>query len=294
MRPCGLGPLRLPEPGLVPFLDDFPPQRHLSRDLGIAYRVPEQGRILLTAPVVPALLRPDGSVRTEVLAVLVDETVGFVAVYAAAPDWASTANLALACTLAPVEPRGVIEVDSQVVKVGLRLVVVEAEVCWEGRLLAQTQGAFARVGRADRNVGIDLPGPDPGAVWEMGAGALDRVPFGEVLGLRVDGPGGGSEGGGVALDFGEYVINSSGLLHGGVVAALSLAAAEQAGGSTPTADSGPAVLTANVQFLSPGRVGPFEAGASHRASLPGGELWSTETRDVGGGQVMARGLVTTT
>lgn len=283
----------------MPFLDDFPPARHLSRDLGIAYRVPEAGRIVLTVPAVPALLRADGSVRSEVLAVLVDETVGFVAVYAAAPDWASTANLALVCTLAPVQARGVIQVDSRVVKVGRRLVVVEGTVSWEGRLLAHTQGAFARVGRADRNVGIDLPVPDAEAVWELGSGSLASAPFGEVMGLRND----DGDGAAVALDFGDYTVNSSGLLHGGVVAALSLAAAERAGtlaaaeraGETGAARvPGQAVLGANVQFLSPGRVGPFVASASPLAALPGGQLWSTETRDTGGGQVMARATVTTT
>src|SRR5690606_5808344 len=129
----------------------------------------------LTIPVVPEILRSDGAVHTEVLATILDETTGFIAVFSALPDWGSTAALALRFTGAPLEPRGDLVVDGTVVKAGKRLVFVEADAGWEpgssapGRSgqgdgaarvrVALASGEFAKVGRMDANLGMVMPDP---------------------------------------------------------------------------------------------------------------------------------------
>lgn len=266
----------------MPALDDFPPEQHLGRDLRIAYRMPGPGRIELTIPVVKELLRVDGTVKSEVLTTIIDETVGFAAVFEALPDWGSTAALSFGFTLEPVEPDGLLVVAGQVVKSGKRLIFVEGDVCWQGRLVAHGEGEFARVGRADRNADMDLPAADPDEVWEMGTpdSGLDR-PYPERLGFEVvDGPGGVVE-----MPFDEYTRNSSGILHGGVVGALAIAAAEAAA-------EAPAVH-AHVQYLSPGRTGPFRTGAAPRYQGAAGNVWRTETADVADARTMTRAIVTT-
>lgn len=267
----------------MPELADFPPPDHLGRDLHIAYRLPAPDRIDLRIPVVPELLRPDGTISSEVLATVLDETTGFVSVFACLPDWGSTAALAMGFTLEPVEPRGELVVDGRIVKAGRRLVFVEAEARWEGRLVAHAEGQFARVGRADRNLDMAMPDPDPDQTFALGlpGSGLDR-PYADRLGLRVvDGPAGAVE-----LAFDGYTRNSSGILHGGVVGALALAGAEAAAGAPASA--------AQVQYLSPGRVGPFRTRAELRYEQATGRVWRVDTIDGGDDdRAMTRAVVTT-
>ena len=77
---------------------DYPPEHHLGRDLRIAYRLPEPGRITLTAPCHEHVLHPDGTVATEAVCSIVDEAIGFVAVLQVLPDWGSTAALSFGFT----------------------------------------------------------------------------------------------------------------------------------------------------------------------------------------------------
>jgi acyl-coenzyme A thioesterase PaaI-like protein len=266
-------------------LDDFLPEEHLGRDLHVAYRIPAEGHIRLTIPVVEHLLRPDGTVRSEVLTTILDETTGFVAVFASMPDWGSTASLVMGFTGAPVEPTGELVVDGHAVKVGRRLVFVEADVRWGDVLVATTAGEFAKVGRAERNVGMEMPAPDPTAVFAMGQPhtGLDRS-YPERLGIEVVDAAAGV----VVMPFESYTRNSSGILHGGVVAALAVAAAEAAAGAP--------AIEAHVQYLSPGRVGPFRTCAERRyEQASGATVWRTETLDLGGEgpQRMTRATVTT-
>jgi acyl-coenzyme A thioesterase PaaI-like protein len=254
-------------------LTDYPPVEHLGRDLHIAYSLPERGRIALTIPVVPHILRTDGTVQTEALATVIDEATGFVSVFTCLPDWASTAALSIGITGAVVEPEGVLAVDSTVVKAGKRLVFVEATVRWGSVLVAHAQGEFARVPRADQNLEMDGLEPDPGQVFALGLpdSGLDK-PYPERLGLAtLD-----ASGGVLDLPFEDYTRNSAGILHGGVVGALALTAAEAA--------SGGRVIAAHVQYLSAGRVGPFRTTAERWYGQGDGVVWRTETRDQGHGQ----------
>ena len=262
--------------GDMPELGEFPPAAHLGRELHIAHRLPAADRIVLTIPVVPEVLDDDGTIAREVLTTVLDEATGFVAVYASLPDWGSTASLAMRFAPVPIEARGQVVVDGRVVKAGKRLVFVEAVARWDGHpdrpIVALASGEFAKVGRRGDNLTMDLPPPDPDQVFAMGLeGSALGVPYRERLGLRVvDGPGGIVE-----LPFTDYVRNSSGILHGGVVGALAVASVEAAAGER--------VTDAHVQYLSAGRHGPFRTSVERLDAVGTGRLWRTQTFDVGGG-----------
>lgn len=279
----------------MPSGTDYPPERHLGRDLGVAYRLPEAGRIELSAGCSEQIVRADGSVCTEAICSIVDEAIGFVAVLAAQPDWGSTAALTLGFTQNPVQPEGRLRVEGRVVKAGRRLVFTECEVRWHDVLVAHARGQFARVGRTGSNTHMEVPEPDPNEVFEMGnpgsrgTGDMADQALGRPMdmadqalsrsiGFTTRGPGA------VELEFCEYVSNSSGILHGGVAAALVLAAAEDA------ADA-PA-RSAEVQFLSAGRKGPFRAHAeSFDGEGPG--VWLAQTIDSATDTLMNRAVVRT-
>ncbi|MGI9578725.1 MAG: acyl-CoA thioesterase domain-containing protein [Microthrixaceae bacterium] len=263
----------------MPSGTDYPPEHHLGRDLGIAYRVPEPGRIQLTADCTEEVLRPDRTVMTEAVCSIVDEAIGFVAVLAVLPDWGSTAALSLDLTNRAVEPKGKLHVDGLVVKAGKRLVFTQCSVRWNDLLVAHARGQFARVGRAGANQHMDIPTPDPGEVFRMGTdeGHLAEH-LGKSLGIRP------AESGALEMRFDEYVSNSSGILHGGVACALVLASAEAAADAP--------VRSADVQFLSPGRQGPFVAIANRiDEEQPG--VWQAETTDSATSTLMNRAVVRT-
>ncbi len=278
--------------GDMPELGEFPPAEHLGRELHIAYRLPSPDRIELTIPVTSQVLDGDGTIQREVLTTVLDEATGFVAVYASLPDWGSTASLAMRFPPVSVEPRGQLVVEGRVVKAGKRLVFVEAVARWDGHadrpIVALASGEFARVGRLGDNLTMEMPPPDPDEVFSMGldSSALPMA-YCERLGLRIIR---GSDGV-VEMPFTDYVRNSSGILHGGVVGALTVAAAEAA--------SGQRVADAHVQYLSAGRHGPFRCRAERLEVVGTSRVWRTETLDVGGasggddGHLMTRATVTT-
>lgn len=259
--------------------EDFPPIRHVGRDLGISYRLPGPARIELTIPVVPEVLRPDDTVAAEVVATIVDEAVGFLAVLAAQPDWGSTAALSIGFTNRPVAPTGQLLVEGRVRKAGRRLVFVTGRVTWGEVLIAHVDGEFAKVGRADRNTEMEIPPPDPDQIIEMALpGSGLTSPYVEGLGVTTLDP----DAGRLRLEFGPYTRNSSGILHGGVVAALGVRAAELAAGA--------AAEHLAIQCLSAGRVGPFETTAEPMEGHPG-PVWCTTTVDTADDRLMTAAVV---
>jgi hypothetical protein len=51
----------------MPEVGDFPPERHVGRDLQIAYRLTDRDRIELTIPVVKEILRPESGLDVQFL-----------------------------------------------------------------------------------------------------------------------------------------------------------------------------------------------------------------------------------
>lgn len=253
-------------------VDDFPPARHISRDLRIACSFSARETAQAKVPVTTHLIGPDGAVRSEVLLSLFDEVSGFLAVFSVLPDWVATADCQFGVD--PVPAGDEIELRARIVKAGKRLVVVESEASTGGRRTAWAAAGFSRVPRSGANADLEMPDADTSVVYDL---ALEDSgfdsPFPEALGIETLDAASGS----VQLAFSSYVRNTAGLLHGGVGGALALLAAEAASG--PTGEW--RAVDAHFHYLSPGRVGPFRTSATPLAEHSGRRVWRAEVADVG-------------
>jgi uncharacterized protein (TIGR00369 family) len=266
------------------YVEDFPPAKHVSRDLGIAYRFTGADSSEVRIPTTPHLLRPDGTVRSEVLLTVFDEAAGFLAVFSILPDWVATADFQFGVD--PVDAGDDIELRAQVLKAGARLVVVDLEAWTAGRRTAWSTAAFSRVPRSGANADFEMPEPDTEAVHDLALeGSGFDAAYPDALGLRTV----EASAGVVELAFSDYTRNSAGILHGGVVGTLSLRAAEVASGD---ADRWRAI-DAHLHYLSPGRVGPFRTSAEPLVVGADRQVWRVELTDIGGGRAMTVATVTT-
>lgn len=266
----------------MPKTEQHPPERHVSRDLRIAMRYPAEGRLELRIPAVPEVLRADGTVRAEVLMTILDEATGFAAVLSALPGWASTAALHVGFANRPAADE--VRVEVQLVKAGKRLVFLAADLRSGHESLGWASAEFAHVPRSGQNEEMGVPRPDPRIEHDLALeeSTLDG-PFPDAAGLvTVD-----AATGVVELELGSWVRNTGGMLHGGMVGALVVRAAELASGGVAT--------SADVQFLAAGRVGPFRTGAVALGDRGDERVWRVETRDLGRDEVrpMTRALVVT-
>lgn len=270
-----------------PYAEDFPPDRHVSRDLGVNYRLTSRTSSEVRLPVTEHLLHDDRSVRSDVLLTVFDEAAGFLAIFSVLPDWLATADMTIGVDPRPVGDEVVFE--TRILKAGKRLVVVEAEASISGERTAWAATAFSRVPRSARNADFEIPEPDPDTVHHMavaGSG-LDRS-YPDALGIRtLD-----ATHGVVELEGDDYTRNSAGLLHGGVGGTICLAAVEalasSAGGRWRTID-------AHFHYLSPGRVGPFRTSAHTLARHAERSVSRVELVDAGDDdRVMTVATITTT
>src|SRR5215813_7490283 len=104
----------------------YPPERHLLRDLRLAFEHQDAGASRAWMPVVPELCADDGSVRAGALATLVDVIGGGLAAQAAQPDWIATADLTLHVTDAVAG--GTVEARARVAHAGRTTVVIEVSL----------------------------------------------------------------------------------------------------------------------------------------------------------------------
>src|SRR5262245_21672881 len=198
---------------------DYPPPQHLYRDLHL--EVDQRAEIpVVRVPIVPELLGPGGAVRTGVLGIGLDVFGGNLAVEAAAPDWALTAQLELH-VLAPLRA-GVITVTGRPLRAGKTNLVAEAEIRGD-----DGDGAPCAVGRLTFTR-VPARGGEPprarrgGLLYAFAEGAEKlTAPFHDAAGLRVLDAAAGC----VEIPIVPYVINSVGALNGGMVVALADAAA---------------------------------------------------------------------
>jgi uncharacterized protein (TIGR00369 family) len=264
-------------------MPDYPPPQHITRDLRL--EVDQRGgEPVVRVPVVPDLLGAGGAVYTGALGLALDVFGGNLAIEAAAPDWALTAQLELH-VLRPLA-EGTITVSGRPLRAGRTNLVAEARIdagdgaasrgeapCAVGRL------AFTRVPAR----GGEPPRPRRAGTLYAFAEPGDRLsrPFREALGLRVLDAASGS----VELALVPYVHNSVGALQGGVAVALVDAAAETAGSALLGAEV--ATVDLSMQYLALGREGPIRSAAALLRREPGGALFSIELRDAGQEQRLA-------
>ncbi len=201
------------------------------------------------------------AVRASILATEADVVAGALANRALNPRVPLTVDLTVH-GLAPVDVDR-LTIVSRPVKVGRSTVVVDTWFCAPGaeRPLAFSQATFMP---SPRPVDVlEFPGDRPYSPPRL------AVTFPEHLGIRVARPG-------VAeLDRVEYVMQPTGTIQGGALAALAEVAAETLAAAPVTA--------LDVRYLKAVRVGPARA----TAELIGSGVVRVEVRDAGNGDRLA-------
>ena len=256
---------------LRPLPQDYPPARHVLRDLGLwseAGAEPPCAGI----EVVPALLGAAGACSAGALAVLVDAVAGGAALRAAPDSWIATSDLRIHW-LAPVRA-GALVARTRQLRSGRTSVVLEVEVEAGARSVAHGTVAFSRL-EAQGEYQRRPRGERLGRVSFASEGAGFTQPFADAIGVRVlDAATGALE-----LPLTPYVGNSLGGLQGGIAVALLDLAAEAAGGAV----LGRAVATRDlaVHFLAIGRRGPLRTRARLLRRDGDALLLRVESRDAG-------------
>lgn len=252
---------------------EYPPPDHVLRDLGVRMTTGEGGREV-AIPLCPELQSDAGHVRAGVLAVLVDVYGGGAALEAVAPDWIATGDLAVHL-LRPASD-GEVRAVGRVLRAGRRTVVLEVEVHDRAELplpVALATMTFSRLPRRDIQ---KFPSRDTQASTTFAqSGSGFRKPFFEQIGARVV----DASRGVVEIDLHPYIGNTLRSIQGGVVAALSDEAAQQAARAAVAPDLVTTDLA--VHYLELTRKGPVRSSA--RILRPGdhGALVRTELRDRG-------------
>ena len=233
---------------------------------------------LVRVPVVRELLGPGGAVRAGVLGVALDVFGGNLAVEAAAPDWALTAQLELH-VLRPLT-RGTLCVTGHPLRAGRTNLVAEARV---------DDGEASRGGRGDTirrrsphvharaGAGGEPPRARRGGLLYAFAEAAERLaaPFHAAIGLRELEAASGA----VELSLVPYVANSVGALQGGLAVALADASAECAGRALLGREVATSRSPRPLPRARPRR--PFRTRAALLRRERDAALFSVELRDAG-------------
>jgi acyl-coenzyme A thioesterase PaaI-like protein len=228
---------------------DYPPRRHLLRDLRV--QVSREGVLCCArAPVVPAVCGAGGAPRVSFLAALVDIAAGRTGVGLAQGGSVLTQDMEVHL----LADEGAREICARVnvLRDGRNLISYEIELSDErGRQVARASMTSAKVARSSS---VDPAAMRPGDWLELalpGSG-LD-APLGSYAGLRESG------GDALELELGPEVSNGLGILHGATQAIALEHAAERAAQRSSSAS--PVVTDLSILFLAPGRRGPFRAHA---------------------------------
>jgi uncharacterized protein (TIGR00369 family) len=255
---------------------DYPPERHLLRDLRLSFeRGSDDNTSRAWMPVVPELCTGDGAVRAGALATLVDVIGGGLAATAAHPGWIATADLTLHIVAAVTS--GSVEARARVAHAGRTTVVIEVDIYddAEARVGVATM-SFAVLPRRDSNPDITTStttntGPSTMALPDsrMRASMLDELELHVVDAAH----------GTVEAPVGEWSLNSLGAMQGGAVATVIDAAAEAA----TSAHAGAPLVVSDIQltYLALARVGPMRTRVNVRGTAPGAVTAHVETIDTG-------------
>lgn len=242
--------------------------RNFVGDMDPTSLLASPSRGLITAPLTDGLRGPGGGAALGVLVTLADVVASDPALAACSPDWTATQDLSLHGAGWLTE--GPIVVETRLVRVGKKVVVVAAEV-YDGRgdgdiehvaerieaaRAGETEGvpALAAAGlvtfaRLPRAAAVDVGDHDPAAwVGKVRRRSVAHEVEGSLhdrMGVTVVDP----EAGVLELHRTSYVVNSIGTINGGAQAILLQAAAE---GMRP----GLAARDMEVHYLSQVKAGP--------------------------------------
>jgi uncharacterized protein (TIGR00369 family) len=270
---------------------NYPPDRHLLRDLRLTFERGDNGDAQTSRawlPVVPEVCTHDGSVRAGALATLVDVIGGGLAAQVAHPGWIATADLTLHVVGAATS--GAIEARARVSHAGRTTVVIEVDLYDDtGTRFGIATMSFAVLPRRDENPDITTSmssGPSTMALPTSGmqASMLDELEVRVVDAAR----------GELEAPVGEWSLNSLGAMQGGAVATVVDAAAE----SAASTHAGTPLVVTDIQltYLALARVGPMRTRVDVLGTAPGAVTTHVETVDTGSGSrvtSLARVVATT-
>lgn len=247
----------------------FPPTRHVSRDLGLAFRFLSLTEAETTLPVTGHLVDQLGVLRPEALITVFDEAAASASVFAALPDWMSTLDLSVVLLPLPAGDR--LTIRTKVVRSGKRVIVLASEAMSAGRLVGWASVGLARVANSGASEGASMDAPDPEQVFDLrvaGSGFSRRFP--EAVGFRPATVAGAE----LELPFTAYVANPANNLHGGVAAAVSAHSVESHA-------IGQRIRDAHFRFLSPGTDGPFRTRVLRIGGDANAASWRVDLLDAG-------------
>lgn len=277
--------------------EQYPPRRHVHRDLRLALEHAADGSGRAWLPVTTEVLTEGGGVRAGVLAVLVDVLAAGLALRAVSPDWVATADLTLHLTGAPLGDAGGTEKDhgeageiearARVLRRGRTTVVCEVEVLdASGSPAGIGTMTFAVLARRDGNPAAGTPpGGFPRVSLAVDGSGL-RGPVLDELGITVTDAASGE----VRVPLADFVRNSLGSLQGGVLATLACVSAEEAIGAA--CGTRVDAVDLHVTYLAAAREGPAHATAEVLAAESDWGCARVDVLDGPGGRLAAIARVT--
>ena len=233
---------------------DYPPLRHMLRDLLISVEFQEKTRCVGRAPVVPQICTDRGGVHVGVVATLVYVLGASLAIRAIYPDWIATAGLSIYMTRPAIS--GTIVASGTVVRSGQSVNVIDVDISKE--LNSSTHAStyigsaiitFSRLPRRKDTIEVEADSVN-GVTFALEGSGLSRRYLDEV-GLQIL----DERAGIVEIKMTEYVRNSFGAIQGGIVALL----ADISGQCAARAATGQPLVTKDLtlHYLSQGKIGPF-------------------------------------
>ena len=237
---------------------DYPPLRHMLRDLLISVEFQEKTHCVVRAPVVPQICTDKGGVHVGVVATLVDVLGATLVIRALYPDWIATAGLSIYTTRPAIS--GTIVASGTVLRAGQSINVIDVDIREElsgsthpSSSIGSAIMTFSRLPRRKDTIEVEADSVK-GVTFAIEGSGLSRSYLDEV-GLRIlDDTAGIAE-----VKMTDYVRNSFGAIQGGIVALL----ADIAGQCTARAATGKPLITKDmaIHYLSQGKVGPFRTRA---------------------------------
>ncbi len=271
----------------TPIFGDYPPERHVLRDLALESAggdgVTAHGWIAVDEHTrgVTGLTHPGA------LATLVDAVGGGLAATAARPDWIATADLTLHLLPRPGVQRA--QARGQVLRKGRTTVVIEVDLTTEtGADLGLATMSFAILPRREGNPVIDGSGDVTHMTMAI-PGSGFRSPIEFATGVTDVDPASGH----VTLPLTDYVRNTLGAVQGGIMAMTAAAAAGRA--LTAAAGRHIDIVDLQVTYIALAKVGPVTSRATVIDTLPAGGTVDVELLDAGAADrlctiVRARGV----
>ena len=261
---------------------DYPPQKHMLRDLRIFLEPQGRQGAIVRAPVVKEICTDQGTLYIGIMATLVDVLGGVLAINAFHPDWLATSSLSL-YSISRITA-GEVKVTGSVLQAGKTTAVMEVQIYnkaedAKGSKILAGSGimTFSRLNlgsntpvKREKSKDIEI---EPIVFAAQGPGLtqhfLDKVDT-KIL---------NEAGGEVEAAMNNYIRNSSGSLHGGMIALLG----DMAGQLAARAATGKTMVTSDlsIHYLCQGRIGPFRTKTAVRRQEADAALTRVELFDCG-------------